>query len=172
MTHRILSIVAITLALTACGRGGEPATESTTGGEGELTESEPIGESHHGDEHAGMPAEVNALHDELAPIYHQEPGATRATTACEHAEAFRGHASTVASIAPPEAADPEMWTAAVASLGTTADALGTECAASGPAVEAKLEDFHTAFHAVMEASGGGHHGEHGEGHEHGEHEHH
>ena len=70
MTHRILFLVSISLVLAACGRGGEPGTPDTTGDEHEATEGAPIGESHHADEHEGMPAEVNALHDELAPIYH------------------------------------------------------------------------------------------------------
>jgi hypothetical protein len=177
MTHRILWSLWISLALVACGRGGEPDTAASAGDENEATDGdheEPIGESHHG-EGGGMPAEVRALHDELAPIYHQEPGAARAAATCEHAEAFRGHAATIASVSPPEAGDPEMWTAAVAGLTSSAEALGTECAAGGTGAEAALEDFHTAFHAVMEAGGGGHHDEH-EHHDehghHGEHEHH
>ncbi len=103
-----------------------------------------------------MPAELNALHDELAPVYHLEPGADRAAAACEHAAGFQAHASTIAAMTPPEGGDAEMWIASSAQLGTTTDALAAACASSAD-VEAELENVHTAFHGLMESSGAGHH---------------
>jgi hypothetical protein len=103
-----------------------------------------------------MPAEVTALHDELAPVYHLDPGATRATVACEHAAGFQAHANTVAAMTPPEGGDAEMWIASSAQLTSTTDALAAACASDTTTVEAELENVHTAFHGLMESAGGHH----------------
>lgn len=103
----------------------------------------------HGD-HAAQPAEVVALHDELAPVFHMEPGAARGTATCEHAASFGTHATTIAGVAAP--ADAAAWSAATTSLTDAAASLNADCAAGGANAEAQLETFHNAFHAVMEAS--------------------
>ena len=97
---------------------------------------------------------MNALHDELAPIWHQEPGAGRTAAACEHAASFQAHATTVQGVAAPDGASPEVWAAATASLASTAASLGEACAAGGDA-EGAFDAFHTAFHGVMDAAHGG-----------------
>jgi hypothetical protein len=127
---------------------------------------------HHGEggEHGGTRvAEVDALHEMLARVFHQDAGPARAADACEHAADFRRGSQTVVGVAAPAGADAAAWSSATGTLVSTADALANECAITGPAVEERLVSFHDAFHAVMDLAGGEH--EHGE-HEHGEHEHH
>jgi len=104
-----------------------------------------------------MPEELTALHDELAPVYHLDAGAERATAACEHAASFQSHASTVAAMTAPEGGDPEMWMASSAQFTSSTDALAADCASGGANAETELENLHTAFHGLMESSGGGHH---------------
>jgi hypothetical protein len=161
-------LVGSAFLFAACGgpsSGGE--TASTSGGEGCRCEHphegcehcEHHGEhgEHHGDHdehHAAMPPEVNALHDDLAPVWHQEPGAGRNAAACEHAASFRTHATTIQGMAAPGGADAERWSGAVSTLSTTVDALVTECGAGSANVESAFDAFHTAFHAVMDASHG------------------
>ncbi len=121
----------------------------------------------HGEHHGARVAEVDALHGELAPVFHQDAGPARATAACEHAPGFRRGAGAVQAVAAPEGTDAAAWSGATGTLVSTADALANECASTGPAVEERLVSFHDAFHAVMDLAGGEHeHGEHGE---HGEH---
>lgn len=149
---RIPSILLLSLLL-GCGASSSAETASTTGGESGHAEHH--GDRHggdHGDHHAGLPAEVNALHDELAPIWHQEPGAGRTAAACEHAASFQAHATTVQGVAAPDGASVEVWAAATASLASSAETLASECAASSANAEAAFDAFHTAFHGVMDAS--------------------
>lgn len=156
-----------------CARHGEGACDSSCAcghhGEGEGAHCEPgcacghHGE--HGEHHGARVAEVDALHGELAPVFHQDAGPARATAACEHAADFRRGSGDVAGAAAPEGSDAAAWSTATASLVSAADALAGECAAAGPAVEERLVSFHDAFHAVMDLAGGEHeHGEHGEHH--------
>jgi len=139
--------------LLGCG-ASSAETAPTTGGEsGHHGEHGGHHGGEHGDHHAGLPAEVNALHDELAPVWHQEPGAGRTAAACEHAASFRTHAATIQGLSAPEGASVEVWAAATASLASSAEALASECAAAGNA-EAAFDAFHTAFHGVMDAARG------------------
>lgn len=164
-TVRLLLLCSAFL-FAACGSSNNGETAETSGGEhhcehhGEGHDCE-HGEHHehgeHGDHdehHAAMAPEVNALHDELAPIWHQEPGAARDTAACEHAASFRTHATAIQGMAAPAGADAAAWSSAVATLSSSADALVTECGAGSANVESAFDAFHTAFHGVMEASGG------------------
>jgi hypothetical protein len=152
MTSAQRILIASAFLLPACGGSSssdESAATETAGGE--HAHGEHHGEHH--DHHAALPAEVNALHDELAPVWHQEPGATREAGACEHAASFRTHTTAVQGAAAPAGADAERWSTATTNLSTTVDALGAACVA-GAGVDAAFEAYHTAFHGVMEAAGG------------------
>ena len=193
----LTSALLFSLAIVACGGGSGSSSETATGSGGTGGECEHHeggacdsscacghhdegGEGshcamgcecgHHGEHGGARVAEVDALHGVLAPVFHQDAGPARATAACEHAADFRRGATAVQGVAAPEGTDAAAWAGATLTLVSTADALGNECAAVGPAVEERLVAFHDAFHAVMDLAGGEH--EHGE-HEHGEHaEHH
>lgn len=172
--HFVLVLSA--LLFGACGGSSESAEgSSTTGGEhceheghcehcdhheehGGDCEHGDCGHEHgeHGEHHAAMPAEIAALHEELAPVFHQDPGTARGASACEHAESFRAHATTIQAMTAPEGADAAGWTSATATLSSEAEALATDCGAGGANADARLDSFHGAFHAVMEAAGGHH----------------
>lgn len=144
MTKRILSI-AITLFLSACGGSSagstsEPATSEAQGGE----------QAEQGGAHPSMPPELVALHDVLAPVWHAEPGATRAELACAEASRLDEESRAVAAAAPPEGVDPSAWSAAAERLSAGSAALVSECGAAGTEVETRLSELHDAFHALLD----------------------
>jgi hypothetical protein len=148
---RIPAILLLSMLL-ACGPSSSAETASTSGGESGHHGHHGEHHEEHGDHHAALPAEVNALHDELAPVWHQEPGPGRTAAGCEHAASFRAHAATIQGIGAPDGASAEVWAAATASLASSAETLASECAASSANAEAAFDAFHTAFHGVMDAS--------------------
>ena len=139
------------LVLGACGGGAAQVA----------THDEHDHDHEHGHERARV-AEIDALHDVLAPVFHAEPGATRAAAACENASALHDRSAAVAAAAAPEGVDGSHWHDETSELVSASDALVAECGASGPAAEERLEALHARFHGVMELAYGM------EGHEHGE----
>ena len=142
--------------LTACGGSGSSGSGGGASSGGE-----------HEDHHPHI-AEVTALHDEIAPVFHAEPGVVRASAACEHASALHERSLAVQSATLPASIDAEAWRSATIDLVVAADALQTECSGQGPAVEERLSHLHDSFHRVMEiAAGDEHHdGDHHDGEHH------
>ena len=144
------------LVLVACGGGA--------------AQGDTHAEHAHGHEMARV-AEIDALHDVLAPVFHAEAGATRAAAACEHASELHDRSAAVHAASPPAGVDGSHWNDETTELVSASDALVAECGASGPEVEQRLEGLHVRFHGVMElAYGQGHEhheGEHGHDGEHG-----
>ncbi len=97
-----------------------------------------------------MPSNLAALHDVLAPVWHSEPGATRASGACAQAgrldEASRG----VAAASTPEGVDATAWGSAVQQLSAASSALVAECRTPGPGAETRLATLHTVFHQLLD----------------------
>lgn len=148
---RIVLILSLTGLLAACGGGSSSSSETSGAGPGNATagdETRPEGAPV-----ASPTPEVDELHDELAPVFHMEAGAARATAACEHAERFAALSRSVQGATVPEGGDAAAWATAGTNLVTSADAITAECGATGPAVEERLTAFHDAFHAVLDAAG-------------------
>lgn len=146
MSHRDIRAILILSAipLAACG------SASTT-----TTASEEHHEAHAGDEaHAehehDLPAELAALHDVLAPVWHADAGATRASLACTQAAELATRSAAVNTMLTPEPVDGLPWSQATARLVAASDALTSECAASGPEVETRLSSLHDEFHGLVE----------------------
>ncbi len=146
----------VVIALAACGGGA-----SESGGAAARSDHERDHEQHPGP----SIAEVDAMHAEIAPVFHAEPGAVRTRAACERASVLHERAIAVQAVPTPAGVDGDHWHGATASLSGAADGLALECSTSGPAVEERLSDLHDAFHRVAELSGG----EEGEHHDEGDH---
>lgn len=150
---RILVLLCAVGLLSACGGGSSGGSSSSaapgndTAGDETAPGSVPA---------ASAMAEVDELHDDLAPVFHMEAGAARATAACEHAERFGSLSRAVQGASVPEGGDAAAWATAGTNLVTTSDALSAECTATGPAAEERLIAFHDAFHAVLDAAGSRH----------------
>lgn len=150
--------------LAACGgssSGTETAsTSGESGGEHHHHHGDGEGHHHHGEghhdgeghhEHAAMPAEVDALHDVLAPVWHSEPGSARTTLACDSSASLAERSRAVQASAAPANVDAARWTELTTALTTTADALVTECGSGAAAAETRLSEHHDAFHRLLEA---------------------
>lgn len=150
-------LLALVLSLAGCGGGSsEPAHAEHAEHSGDEHHGEHghgehghHGHGEHGHHHAATPG-LGALHDVLAPTWHSEPGATRAALACENAAQLEERAQAVAAEAAPEGRDAAAWTEQTTQLTSSASALVAECSVSGPAVEARLSEFHDAFHVLIE----------------------
>jgi hypothetical protein len=153
---RITISLALCGLLAACG-GSSSGTEtaSTSGESGGEHHHHGDGEGHHHGEghheHAAMPAEVDALHDVLAPVWHSEPGSARATLACDSSASLAERSRAVQASAAPANVEAARWTELTAALTTTADALVTECGSGAAAAETRLSEHHDAFHHLLEA---------------------
>lgn len=99
-------------------------------------------------------AEVDALHDVLAPVFHSEPGPTRAAAACQNAAVLHDRSAAAQAASPPAGVDGSHWQDETSELVHAADALVAECSVSGPAAEQRLADLHARFHGVMELAYG------------------
>jgi hypothetical protein len=146
---RNIVLVSVVAALVGCGGGSSSGSSSSSGPGNATAGGEPV---------AGAPVasptpEVDELHDDLAPVFHMEAGAARATATCEHAERFGALSRAVQGATVPEGGDAAAWATAGTNLVAAADAVGAECTAAGPAVEERLTAFHDAFHAVLDAAG-------------------
>ena len=145
----------LSLSLVACGGaqsegdcGGDCAGHSA-GGEGDCGREGHGGEGEHEGE-AALPPTLAGFHETIAPVWHSEPGAGRATLACGAAATLRERAGAVQSGEAPAGVDAAAWTPAATALVTATDALAATCTAQGTDVEAKLTAVHEAFHALVQ----------------------
>jgi hypothetical protein len=112
------------------------------------------------DEMIAMTPEVKAFHDALAPRWHAEHGAKRMADTCAAVPELRNGAEAIAKATPPERAEPADWTGNARQLGEAVTALGATCQANdADKFEPAFAAVHERFHAVLEASMGGEHGE-------------
>lgn len=148
-------VFVVALSLAACGGTQESGScGRECPGHGAGGESECGG---HGGEHgmgaegeAALPPTLAAFHETVAPVWHSEPGAGRATLACNAAAQLRERAGAVQSGEPPAGADAAAWTPATGALVTSTDALVAACTAQGADVEVKLTAVHEAFHGLVQ----------------------
>jgi hypothetical protein len=160
----LAQVLVLSLSFAACGghhgegdcegdcaghsAGGE--NEGDCGGHREGGEGRHEGRGEHeGAGEASLPPTLAGFHETVAPVWHSEPGAGRATLACGAAAQLRERAGAVQSGEVPAGVDAAAWTPAAATLVTTADALVATCTAQGADVEAKLTSLHEAFHALV-----------------------
>ncbi len=155
--QKLAQVLVLSFALAACGGGGHGEGDCggdcghSSGGEGDC--------NHQGGEHGGheggeaevaLPPAVAAFHETVAPVWHSEPGAGRATLACGAAANLRERAGALQTAEAPTGVDAAAWTAASATLVTSTDELAATCTAQGADVEAKLTSVHEAFHALVQ----------------------
>lgn len=138
----LLLALGTTVLLSACGGGGSSAAEPEPQGE--------AGGEEHAGHHPAIPAVLSPLHGVLAPVWHSEPGATRAGLACTNAAQLEQESRTVAAATVPEGVDAAAWGAGTEALTAGVSALVAECGASGPAVEERLSAYHDAFHVLLD----------------------
>lgn len=142
ISKNLLLALGTTVLLSACG-GGSSAAEPEP-------QAETSGEEHHGEHHPALPPVLAPLHGVLAPVWHSEPGATRAGLACTNAAQLEQESRTVAAAAVPEGVDAAAWAAGTEALTAGVSALVAECGAAGPAVEERLSTYHDAFHVLLD----------------------
>ena len=138
-----LSLVLVLVAAAACGgKKSAPATTAKMGG---------------GDEHANMLPEVHKFHEALAPRWHADKGPKRMADTCGATAEFQADADALVKLAPPAGTDAAAWGTKTQELAAAVGALDGTCKANdATAFEPAFERVHNGFHAVMEASGGGH----------------
>jgi len=163
----------VAAAMAGCGGSGAPAaaapseTAAAPEGHGECHEGhgecheghgeghEGHGEGHeghegHGGEHPGLPAELDAFHDILAPLWHDQ-SADRTAKTCTAAGELEVKAAAVAAAAPPAGADAAAWQKGGADLKAAVAALRAECSsAARTSFQPTFSTLHDAFHHMME----------------------
>lgn len=152
----ILASLSIGLFAFGCGGSTPPAEGAHGHGEhGEHGEHKHGEHGEHGD-HPKMTAEVSAMHDVLAPLWHAEKSPERENKTCEAVPTFEERAGAIDKTVPESArANEAGYHAAAQGLITSVGALKAECAkpAGGRAdFDAKFKDMHEAFHKVMDSS--------------------
>lgn len=140
-----LSLVLLLVAAAACGgKKSAPATDTTAKKMG-------------GDEHANMLPEIHTFHEALAPRWHAEKGPKRMADTCGAIGELQADADAIVKLAPPAGTDAAAWGTKTQELAAAVGALDGTCKANdATAFEPAFERVHNGFHAVMEASGGGH----------------
>ena len=137
---------AVVLALGACGGSKGPAATAAGGDE---TGAHNEGEH---DEHSGMPAEMAAFHDVLAPLWHVEPAQARMDKYCADAnvEAVSVPADALVAAPAPAGVDAEAWATTVGRMGNEfADTFGA-CSLDLATFDATFGAAHDLFHDLME----------------------
>ena len=149
---KLAGVLLVSVVVAACGGGaehaaceGEHCAEHSSGGEHHA-----MGEGEHHGEHAAMPAELDALHEVLAPVWHTAPGETRTAAACNEAATFRERSNAVRAAAAPAGVDAAAWNQGTATLVAHAEALVASCAGANGDRDAKFSLYHDAFHALVD----------------------
>ena len=139
MMRSVLFSIAV-LAAAACGGTSKPATTTTT---------EPAGNP--GGEHEGLPAEVGAFHDKLAPLWHADNGQARMDQTCAATGELDTLAAAVTKSAAPEGVDAAAWSGKATALQESITKLSAACGdATHATFEADFEAVHKAFHGLIE----------------------
>lgn len=127
-----MRILLLSVLLGACG-SSQPAAETTP---------PPKADEHEGhEEHGDMPAEVQAFHDVLAPLWHAPEGAERTAKTCDSTGALEEKAVAIEAV----------WKTEGKELHDSVKALAEECARDGrPEFQTRFAAVHTAFHALAE----------------------
>jgi hypothetical protein len=118
-------LLVLAIFMAACGGGTTTATVETN-------------TAH---EHEGMSPEVEAFHEVLAPLWHQDPGPGRGQAACAASADLNTRAEAVAAAQPGDES---------AALVSRAHALAETCANDPGVAEGALGELHEAFHALIE----------------------
>lgn len=144
---RTLTVSLLIGLVTAVGCGGKDKGATTTSGATGQTGSGNEG----GDAHEGLPAEMQAFHDLLAPRWHAAAGAQRITDTCGAVPQFKSSADAIAVATPPIAANADTWTTGTKALVAAVGELNAACKTNDAAkFEPAFAKVHDAFHALME----------------------
>ena len=113
------------------------------------------------EEHEGMPAELKAFHDVLAPKWHAPEGPNRIADACAAAGQFASTADALAHAAAPAKANPQAWKEGSEALVRAVGNFKTQCGSGTPSPGAagEFQGVHEAFHHLLEQVGGEQHHE-------------
>ena len=140
----ILFIVAI--AAAACGGASKSDTTEPAPASGTMPADEHAGEGEH---HDALPAEVDAFHETLAPLWHSE-AADRQAAACAKGADLADGAAKIEAAPAPEGVDAAAWTPAAHELTVAAQALVEDCGKGAADFDAKFTAVHERFHGLIE----------------------
>lgn len=142
MFRALLLSFGLFAAAAACGGKSAPATSSTA--------TEPAGNP--GEAHAhDFPAEMDAFHDKLAPLWHADSGQARIDQTCTATGELDALAATVRDAPPPAGVDAAAWTERGTALVDSITKLSAACGSPDRATfEADFHGVHSAFHGLIE----------------------
>lgn len=135
------ALLSLTLAMAAaCGGKSTPAATAAT---------EPAGNP--GEHHAhDFPAEMDAFHDKLAPLWHDGDAQARVDATCAATGELDALAAAVKN-APPAGVDAAAWDGRATALGDSITKLSAACGSADRATfEADFHAVHSAFHGLIE----------------------
>lgn len=135
---RVALALALAAAVAACGGKSAPKTSTVV----------------HSDEmhaqHDGLPPEVAAFHDRLAPLYHAEPGKARTEETCAAVPDFNALVDNLGRAPAPPTVDATAWGEHVGTLRGSVGELAADCGNGAAGFDAKFETLHDSFHALIE----------------------
>lgn len=137
------------ILIVAAGCGGKSAEPTTPAPAPEGGEHAGHGAEHeHEGGHPELTPEMHAFHDQLAPLWHAEPGPQRQADTCDSIPTLEQGVASIAAAPVPAGVDGATWTGAVGALDTSLDELQTSCA--GAEFDATFSTVHDRFHALMD----------------------
>lgn len=141
MFRTVLLSFLVTAAATACGGKSTPVPATTA--------TEPAGnpDMHH--EH-DFPAEMDAFHDKLAPLWHDDDAQARVVATCAATGELDALAAGVKGT-PPADVDAAAWDERATVLVDSITRLSAACGSADRATfDADFHAVHSAFHGLIE----------------------
>lgn len=141
---RSLLLSSILVLAAACGGKSSPATSSTTTAGAGAGSGEAATHEH------DFPPTIAAFHDQMAPLWHQEPGPARTEATCGVTGELDQKLEEVQNAGAPAGVDGAAWTAKLDELRIAMSVLNEDCInVDGEKLDENFQKLHDAFHALI-----------------------